>query len=59
VDAARKLGDKDAKIKAPSKQIIVDWVAVALTKLRAKPELIRKSFVVTGIAPAMNGCSLI
>jgi len=48
-------GDEEAKIKAPSKQMVVDWVGSALEKLRAKPDLIKKSFVVTGIATAMNG----
>ena len=43
-----------AKIRPPTKQQIVDWIGSALEKLRGKPNLIRKSFVVTGIAPAMN-----
>jgi hypothetical protein len=55
VDAARKAGDMTAKIRPPSKQMIVDWVGSALDNLRGRPELIRKSFIVTGIAPALNG----
>jgi len=55
VDEARKAGDKLAKVKAPSKQAIVDWVVVAVEKLKAKQALITKAFVVTGIASALNG----
>jgi len=55
VDAARTAGDTLAKIKAPSKQAVVDWVVVAVEKLKAQQALIRKSFVVTGIASALNG----
>jgi len=55
VDAARKAGEAAAKIQPPSKQLIVDWVGSAVMKLREKSDLVRKSFVVTGIAPALNG----
>jgi len=55
VDDARKAGNATAKIKAASKQQLVDWIVTAVDKLREKPDLIKKSFVVTGIAPALNG----
>ena len=49
VDAARTAGDTLAKIKAPSKQAVVDWVVVAVDKLKAQQALIRKSFVVRAL----------
>jgi len=55
VDAARQAGETHARIKPPSKQLVVDWVAAAVSRLKDKPELIRKAFVVTGIANALNG----
>ena len=55
VDLARKAGDMAAKVKPASKQQLVDWIVAAVGKLREKPELIQKSFVVTGITPALNG----
>jgi len=55
VDDARKAGNATAKIQAASKQQLVDWIVKAVDKLREKPDLIKKSFVVTGIAPALNG----
>lgn len=55
VDAARQAGDHQARIKAPSKQLVVDWIAAAVSKLKEKPELVKKAFVVTGIANAING----
>ena len=54
VDAARQAGATDARIKPPSKQLVVDWVEAAVSKLKDKPKLIRKAFVVTGIANALN-----
>ena len=55
VDDARRSGDISAKIKPPPKQLVVDWITSAVDKLRQKPDLIQNSFVVTGIAPAING----
>ena len=55
VDAERKAGKELSKIRAPSKQLVVDWVGSALDKLRTRPDLVRKSFVVTGISSALNG----
>lgn len=39
------------KVKPASRQTIVDWVHWAWQKLQEKPEMIKKSFVVTGITP--------
>ena len=55
VENAKKGGDMLAKIRPPSKQLIVDWVASAVNNLKGRGDLVRKSFVVTGIAPAING----
>lgn len=55
VNDARKAGDLAAKIKAPSKQDVVDWVVAAVSELRGRQDLVRKSFVVTGIATSLNG----
>jgi len=54
VDTARQAGETDARIKPPSKQLVVDWVTAAVSKLKDKLELIRKAFVVTGIANALK-----
>ena len=42
------------RIKAQSKQLIVDWVAAAI-KSTPKPDLVRKSFIVTGINTSLDG----
>jgi hypothetical protein len=33
----------------------MNWVGSALDKLRARPDLVRKSFIVTAISSALNG----
>ena len=43
------------RIKAPSKQLIVDWVAAAVKSLYAQPDLVQKSFIVTGINTSLIG----
>ena len=56
-ESERVRPEQEASVQAkirPTIQQIVDWIGSALEKLRGKPNLIRKSFVVTGIAPAMN-----
>ena len=55
-EEAQKVRDGSIpKIKPPTKQLLVDWVAAGVQSLREKPELIRKSFVVTGINASLNG----
>jgi len=49
--------DEVAKIKPPSKQQIIDWVEQAWYE--TKTEVVKKSFLCTGIANACNGCGII
>lgn len=55
VDRERKAGDQLAKIRPPSKQAVVDWIASAVKNLSKKVDMVKKSFIVTGISPALNG----
>lgn len=41
---------KPVFVKPASKQLIIDWVASAWKKVEAKPAMVAKSFIVTGIA---------
>ena len=45
---------KIERIKALSKQLIVDWVAAAVNSLHAKLDLVHKLFIVTGINTILN-----
>ena len=55
-DEGRKVREgKPEWIKAQSKQLIVDWVAAAIKSLRAKLDLVHKSFIVTGINTSLKG----
>ena len=42
-------------IKPASRQSIIDWVASAWQKIGQQPDIVVKSFVVTGIAQELNG----
>lgn len=44
-----------AKIRPPSKQMVVDWVGSAVEKLKTRREMVQRSFVTTGIAVPLNG----
>ena len=46
---------KPIVIKPASRQSIVDWVASAWKKIEQHPEMVAKSFVVTGIAQELDG----
>lgn len=47
--------DSEHRIRPPSKQKVVDWIGSAMEGLSTRIELIKKSFVVTGISCALNG----
>lgn len=51
----RKSTPKPVNIKPASKQSIIDWVASAWYKIGQKPDMVMKSFIVTGIAQALDG----
>lgn len=46
---------KPIVIKPASRQSIIDWVASAWKKIEEHPDMVAKSFVVTGIAPNLDG----
>ena len=46
---------KPVVFKPASRQSIIDWVASAWKKIEQQPDMVAKSFVVTGIAHALNG----
>ena len=52
---SRKPAQKPAVIKPASRQSIIDWVASAWQKIGQQPDMVVKSFVVTGIAQDLNG----
>ena len=43
------------RIKTAPKQVVVDWVVRAWTYIKQQEDLIRKSFLVTGISCATDG----
>ena len=51
---SRKLAQKPLVIKPASRQSIINWVASAWQKIRQQPDMVVKSFVVTGIAQELN-----
>ena len=53
-DQVQAMCDAD-RVKTASKQIVVDWIVRAWTYLKERQELIKKSFLVTGISCAMDG----
>ena len=54
IDVERQSGNTAARIRPPSKQLLVDWISAAVEKLRERTDVIRKSFIVTGISTALN-----
>ena len=46
---------KPMAVKPASKQTLVNWVETAWNKLKEKPDMVAKSFVVTGITPKVDG----
>lgn len=46
---------KPVVIKPASRQAIIDWVASAWEKIAQNPDMVAKSFVVTGIAQNLDG----
>ena len=51
-----KLGDDIInKIQTAKKHDVLKWISECSYELEARKELIQKSFIVTGIAPALNG----
>ncbi len=46
---------KPIVVKPASKQSIIDWVASAWKKIEQQPDMVAKSFVVTGIAQDLDG----
>ena len=46
---------KPVAIKPASRQSIIDWVASAWQKIEQQPDMVMKSFVVTGIAQELDG----
>ena len=51
----RKPAQKPVVIKPASRQSIIDWVASAWQKIGQQPDMVVKSFIVTGIAQELNG----
>ena len=47
--------DPTSRLKTASKQEILEWLASAQSYLSSKPEMVIKSFKVTGISLAMDG----
>ena len=46
---------KPMAVKPASKQTLINWVETAWKKLKEKPDMVAKSFIVTGITPSMDG----
>lgn len=46
---------KPMAVKPASKQTLINWVETAWRKLKEKPDMVAKSFVVTGITPKVDG----
>ena len=42
------------KVKPASRQQIINWIATAWEKIKAKPDMVAKSFVVTSIAQDLH-----
>ena len=45
----------DGKISPPSKQVIVNWIEDANSKLHSNPTIVKKSFLVTGLSNSLGG----
>ena len=43
------------KIKAPSKQLVLNWIEAANETLKSNKCIIKKSFLVTGLSNALGG----
>ena len=49
------VNEHGTKLRPPQKQDILDWIFSAVKHLKDNADLIRKSFVVTGISIKLNG----
>ena len=55
-DDPSELGDDTInKIQTAKKHEVLKWISECSYELEARKEMIQKSFIVTGIAPALNG----
>ena len=45
----------DGKISPPSKQVIVNWIEDANSKLHSNSTIVKKSFLVTGLSNSLGG----
>jgi len=52
---SRNTDEPIERLKSADKQTIIDWIAKGVRVIREKTELVKKSFLVTGIANALNG----
>ena len=46
---------KPMAVKQAIKQTLINWVETAWKKLKEKPDMVAKLFVVTGITPKVDG----
>ena len=51
----RKLSGPGDRVKAPTKQFIVDWLVAAWSYIEGKPELVVRSFKACGISNKLGG----
>ena len=46
---------KPLSVKPASKQTMINWIHAAWSHLNSRPDMVRKSFVVTGISQSLDG----
>ena len=42
-------------VKPASRQTIINWIDAAISHLKSRPDMIKKSFMVTGICRSLDG----